>query len=85
MSKICFIGYISYNKDGYTSHCDDYKSYQTWILNRNTQGGLMYKDMVQKLMEKIWCIVVDYQEMSKEIAEGKASMLEEIMRLSNFY
>lgn len=27
---------LYYNKDGYASHCKDYKSYQTWIKERNT-------------------------------------------------
>lgn len=26
---------IYYNKDGYTSHCKDWKSYQTWLNERN--------------------------------------------------
>ena len=28
---------ITYNKDGYTQHCNDYKSYQTWLEQRNEQ------------------------------------------------
>lgn len=27
---------LYYNKDGYTAHCKDYKSYQTWLKERNT-------------------------------------------------
>lgn len=27
---------LYYNKDGYTTHCKDYKSYQTWLEQRNT-------------------------------------------------
>lgn len=27
---------LYYNKDGYTTHCKDYKSYQTWLKERNT-------------------------------------------------
>jgi predicted nucleotidyltransferase len=27
---------LYYNKDGYTMHCKDYKSYQTWLAERNT-------------------------------------------------
>jgi len=27
---------LYYNKDGYSTHCKDYKSYQTWIAQRNT-------------------------------------------------
>lgn len=30
---ICF---ISYNKDGYTKYCKDYKEYWDWVANRNT-------------------------------------------------
>ena len=26
---------LYYNKDGYSSHCKDYKSYQTWLKERN--------------------------------------------------
>lgn len=28
---------MSYNKDGYLEHCKDYKSYQIWLEQRNTQ------------------------------------------------
>lgn len=27
---------LYYNKDGYSTHCKDYKSYQTWLNERNT-------------------------------------------------
>lgn len=27
---------MSYNKDGYTMHCKDYKEYQVWLKSRNT-------------------------------------------------
>lgn len=27
---------LYYNKDGYSTHCKDYKSYQTWLKERNT-------------------------------------------------
>ncbi len=30
-------GIICYNKDAYTTHCKDYKEYQTWLDNRNVQ------------------------------------------------
>lgn len=29
------IARIVFNKDGYTTHCKDYKSYQTWLKERN--------------------------------------------------
>jgi uncharacterized protein len=28
---------VCYNKDGYSMHCKDYKSYETWLENRNDQ------------------------------------------------
>lgn len=28
---------LYYNKDGYSMHCKDYKEYQDWLENRNTQ------------------------------------------------
>jgi hypothetical protein len=28
---------LYYNKDGYSMHCKDYKEYQDWLANRNTQ------------------------------------------------
>jgi hypothetical protein len=28
---------LYYNKDGYSVHCKDYREYQTWLENRNTQ------------------------------------------------
>ena len=69
--KSSFIGYISYNKDGYTSHCDDYKSYQTWILNRNTQRWVDVQGHGQKIDGKNMMHCRRLLEMSKEIAEGK--------------
>ena len=28
---------VYYNKDGYSMHCKDYKEYNEWLANRNTQ------------------------------------------------
>lgn len=28
---------MTYNKDGYTRHCKDYREYSDWLANRNTQ------------------------------------------------
>lgn len=33
---------MSYNKDGYTKYCKDYKEYQEWIKNRNVQRYVDY-------------------------------------------
>jgi len=31
------VGLINFNKDAYSNHCRDYKEYQDWLNNRNTQ------------------------------------------------
>lgn len=31
------VAIIYYNKDGYSMHCKDYREYQMWLENRNTQ------------------------------------------------
>ena len=35
VARYGFMGLIHYNKDGYTCHCKEYASYQTWVANRN--------------------------------------------------
>lgn len=43
---------ISYNKDGYTMHCKDYNSYQTWLKERNVQRYVDNVNHNQKLDSK---------------------------------
>lgn len=62
---------IVYNKDGYTSHCNDYKSYQTWLENKNEQRWVDVKDHGQKIDGKNMMHCRRLLEMAKEIAEGK--------------
>lgn len=65
-----FIGYISYNKEGYTSHCIDYKSYQVWLENRNEQRWVDVKSHDQKIDGKNMMHCRRLLEMAKEIANG---------------
>lgn len=39
------ICYVTYNKDGYTKHCKDYKEYKDWEKNRNPER---YKENKEK-------------------------------------
>jgi len=66
-----FLGYISYNKDGYTQHCNDYKSYQTWLEQRNEQRFVDVKSHGQKIDGKNMMHCVRLTQMAKEIAEGQ--------------
>lgn len=37
-------GYLTFNKDSYSTHCKKYKEYQDWILNRNEDRFKMNKE-----------------------------------------
>jgi hypothetical protein len=66
-----FIGHISYNKDGYTQHCNDYKSYETWLKERNEQRYVDVKSNGQKIDGKNMMHCRRLIDMAREIAEGK--------------
>jgi len=38
------VGYLTFNKDGYSSHCARYKEYQTWLKERNPDRVKMNKE-----------------------------------------
>ena len=65
------VGYISYNKDGYRAHCDDYKSYQTWLKNRNESRWVDVQSHGQKIDGKNMMHCRRLLEVAREIAEGK--------------
>jgi len=62
---------ITYNKDGYTQHCNDYKSYQTWLEQRNEARWVDVKSHGQKIDGKNMLHCKRLMEMAREIAEGK--------------
>lgn len=62
---------IVYNKDGYTAHCKDYKSYQEWLENRNEARWVDVKSHGQKIDGKNMMHCFRLVQMSREIAEGK--------------
>ena len=76
----CFIGHISYNKDGYIQHCKDYKSYQTWLEERNDQRWVDVESHGQKIDGKNMMHCQRLMSMAREIAEGKGI----IVRRPNF-
>ena len=65
------IANIIYNKDGYTQHCKDYKSYQEWLDNRNEQRWIDVKSHGQKIDGKNMMHCRRLLEMAREIGEGK--------------
>ena len=64
------IANISFNKDGYTAHCKDYKSYVDWLENRNKQRYVDNKGHNQKIDSKNIMHLVRLLRMSREIAES---------------
>ena len=69
--KKYFKGHISYNKDGYTTHCNDYNSYQIWLKNKNEQRWIDVKSHNQKIDGKNLMHCRRLLTMAKEIAQGK--------------
>lgn len=62
---------IVYNKDGYTQHCKDYNSYQTWLEERNEDRWVDVQSHGQKIDGKNMMHCMRLTQMSREIAEGK--------------
>ena len=65
------IATIVYNKDGYTQHCKDYRSYQEWLENRNQQRWVDVKSHGQKIDGKNMMHCRRLLEMAREIGEGR--------------
>lgn len=62
---------IVYNKDGYSEHCKDYKSYEEWLENKNDARWVDVKSHGQKIDGKNMMHCKRLMEMAKEIGEGK--------------
>ncbi len=66
-NSIC---HISYNKDGYHKHCLDYKSYQTWLEERNETRWVEIKGHGQQIDGKNLMHCMRLITIGKEIAQG---------------
>lgn len=71
ISKIVYIGVVSYNKDGYTQHCNKYKEYQTWLKERNTQRYVDIEGHGQQIDGKNMLHCMRLIETGLEVAQGK--------------
>lgn len=60
---------LCYNKDGYSTHCKDYKSYQTWLKERNTNRYHTNKSHGQIYDSKNLSHCRRLLDIAKEIAE----------------
>jgi hypothetical protein len=62
---------IIYNKDGYSTHCKDYKEYEEWLENRNEQRYVDTQAHGQKIDGKNMMHCMRLIRMSKEIGRGE--------------
>jgi predicted nucleotidyltransferase len=62
---------IVYNKDGYSEHCKDYKSYEDWLANKNDARWVDVKSHGQKIDGKNMMHSRRLMDMAREIALGK--------------
>jgi len=62
---------IVYNKDGYSEHCKDFKSYEDWLANKNDARWVDVKSHGQKIDGKNMMHCKRLMGMAREIAEGK--------------
>lgn len=68
---ICF---ISYNQNGYSSHCRLYAEYQTWVKERNPKRYESNLDKNYDSKNMMHCFRL--MHMAGEIAEGKGMILQ---------
>jgi|688.fasta_scaffold33223_9 hypothetical protein len=62
---------IIYNKDGYSTHCKDYKEYEEWLENRNEQRYIDTQAHGQKIDGKNMMHCMRLIRMAQEIGGGK--------------
>lgn len=67
---------ISYNKDGYTQHCKDYNSYQTWLKERNTDRYIDTVKAGQQIDSKNVAHCVRLLDVAEQIVKNKDIQLE---------
>ena len=62
---------IFYNKDGYSEHCKDFKSYEDWLANKNDARWVDVESHGQKIDGKNMMHCKRLIQMAREIGEGK--------------
>ena len=62
------LGFVSFNKNGYSQHCKKYNQYQTWLRERNEQRYVDVENHNQKIDGKNMLHCVRLVDVSKEIA-----------------
>ena len=66
---------ITYNKDGYSEHCKDFREYEEWLSKRNLQRWVDVKSHGQQIDGKNMMHCRRLMDMAREIAEGKGILV----------
>jgi len=65
------VAYLSFNKDGYSSHCTKYKEYQTWLKERNANRFKMNKAHGKNYESKNMMHTYRLLSMAHELSKGE--------------
>lgn len=71
-----FISYLSFNKNGYSTHCADFRKYQEWLNKRNTQRYVDVESHGQRIDGKNLMHLVRLLNTAGDIAAGKGVVVE---------
>jgi len=63
--------YLSFNKNGYSSHCIKYKEYQIWLKERNVNRFKMNKEHGKNYDSKNMCHTYRLLSMAHELSTGE--------------
>jgi hypothetical protein len=69
--NVAFVCQISFNKDGYSEHCKDYKEYSDWLEKRNVARWVEVKTHGQQIDGKNMMHCRRLLKMACEIARGE--------------
>lgn len=80
------MAYLSFNRDGFSSHCRDYKAYWQWVANRNQQR---YKNNIENgndfdaknMMHTIRLLQVAYEIMTKGTITNKRPNRDQLLAI----
>ena len=68
------VGYLTFNKDAYSTHCKRYNEYQTWLKERNPHRVKMNKDHGKNYDSKNMMHTFRLLKMALEIADGELNV-----------
>ncbi|MCO6557389.1 MAG: nucleotidyltransferase domain-containing protein [Gilliamella sp.] len=82
------IAYLSFNRDGFSSHCRDYKAYWQWVEKRNEQR---YQSNIKSgndfdaknMMHTIRLLQVAHEIMTKGTITNKCANRDELLAIKN--